>query len=153
MQQRPAQVGVDLEALGGLGVLEQALELVERLVGVRGGGERPDEGQLVVAAWLRVREQLAQPLLPGRLEGWPVGRREAADRLGAVAGIRLTPNASVSVPMLASTRSTKSEALISASRVMSHAAPQHSAWASESSSRDRPPTTVASDRSSRRILA
>ena len=87
VQQRPAQVGVDLEALERLGVLQQALELVERLVGVRGGGERPDEGQLVVTARLRVREQLAQPLLPGRLERRPVGRRgEVVDRLGAVAG-------------------------------------------------------------------
>ncbi len=63
------------------------------------------------------------------------------------------PKASVSRPMALSTSATKSVALISASRVMSHAAPQHSARARESSSVPRPLTTVASERSSRRILA
>ena len=71
----------------------------------------------------------------------------------AYAGIREDPKASVSAAMLPSTSSTKSVARISASRVMSHAAPQHSARASESSRRDSPATTVSSERSSSRIFA
>ena len=71
----------------------------------------------------------------------------------AYAGIREDPKASVSTAMLPSTRVTKSVALISASRVMSHAAPQHNARASESSRRANPETTVSSERSSSRILA
>ena len=53
----------------------------------RGGRERPDEGQLVVAARLRVASSLRSPCSQVVLERRPVGRgREAVDRLGAVAG-------------------------------------------------------------------
>ena len=79
--------------------------------------------------------------------------RYGAPAMAAIEGIRVTPQASVSEPMLASTRRTQSEVAISASRVMSQAAPHTRARASESSTRDRPSITVASERSSRRILA
>ena len=73
--------------------------------------------------------------------------------VAAYPGSRLTPNASVSEAMPESTRVTKSLADISASRVMSHAAPQHSARASESSMVSMLVTSVSSERSSSRILA
>ncbi len=73
--------------------------------------------------------------------------------MAAYFGSELTPKASVSEAMPESTSVTKSVADISASRVMSQAAPQHSARASESSMVSMLVTTVASERSSRRILA
>ena len=114
------------------------------------------EGELVVAARLGLLQQPAQrpaptsPCSSARL----AGRGEVVDGLGGVGrDPARTRTRRSRRAMLPSTSATKSVARISASRVMSHAAPQHSARASESSSRERPPTTVSSDRSSSRILA
>ena len=101
-----------VEPVDHQGAVEQALELVERLVGVRGGGEGAREGELVVAARPRRRRAGCAGPAP-RSPGAPA-RLAGAEKLltacAAYAGIREEPNASVSVAMLPRTSVTKSVA-------------------------------------------
>ena len=64
--QRPAQVGVDVEAVDRGRPVEQALHLGDRLVGDEGTGVGAGQDQLGVAARLRGVQEVTQPASQSR---------------------------------------------------------------------------------------
>ena len=156
-QQRPAQVGVDGQARRSVvRAVEQAGDQRRGRVGsVATPANARTQRELVVAARLGGLRQAAQR--GGEARPWPSARwsgstyRSTAD--AACRSTDCTVTMSVSAPTPLQTSWTKSRARISASRVMSQAALQHSARASESSSSPSEDVSVASERSSSRIFA
>ena len=135
--------------------VEQVRDGVELRVGRGAPGERLDQLQLRVRAGLggpRERRAGGRPRRPR----WPRGaraRRTGRARWSSWRSSTSTTEESVSCAMLSSTRSTKSRAGVSPSRVASQAAVHTRVRGSESSNEPSRSIAAASESASSRILA